>query len=91
MVWVGLGLVDLVQTGCTEDCLRATVVIVVPNKRQITSPLDAVPFTAHLGIKDLIDLDDKTRAWLENNALEWCLMAHASRRRVGFSIRVMVS
>ena len=32
-------------------------------------------------INDLIDLYDETRAWLENNALEyeWCLMAHARK------------
>ena len=43
-----LGSVDLAQTCCAGDCLRVTVVIVVPNKRQNTSLVDAVPSTAHL-------------------------------------------
>ena len=45
----GLGLVDLEQICCVGDCLRATVVIVVPNKRQTTShqwTLSLVPLRA---------------------------------------------
>ena len=46
-------LVDLAQTCCAGDCPLVTVVSVVPNKRQNTSLVDAVPSTARLrGSKD---------------------------------------
>ena len=66
-----LGSVDLEQTCCTGDCLLVTVVMVVPNKRQNTSLVDAVPSTARLrGSNDSLTLDVKTRTWLENCALD---------------------
>ena len=43
-----MGSVDVAQTCCAGDCLQVTVVIVVPNKRQNTSLVDAVPSTARL-------------------------------------------
>ena len=42
------GSVDSAQTCCAGDCLRVTVVVVVPNKRQTTPLVDAVPSTARL-------------------------------------------
>ena len=72
-----LGLVDLRQTCCTGDCPRVTVGIVVPNKRQTTSPVDTVPS----GINGLIDLDDKTRAWLKNNGLDISVVSDGTREK----------
>ena len=46
--WLRTGSVDLVQTCCAGDCPQATVVIVVSNKRQTTSLVEAVKFTARL-------------------------------------------
>ena len=53
----------------------------VPNKWQITSLVDAVPFTARLRINGLIDVDDKTRAWLGNNALDIRVVPDSTREK----------
>ena len=46
---ISLGSVDFGQTSCCAgDCSRTTVVTVVPNKRQTTSPVDAAPSTDRL-------------------------------------------
>ena len=85
----GLGSVDLAQIFCAGDCLRATVVIAVPNKRQTISQVGTV-YSPPEGKNGLIDLNNKTRTWLENIALctcEWCVMAH-KRRRTLLSARV---
>ena len=33
------------------------------------------------GIDGLIDLDDETRAWLENNALDMCAITHKKKKQ----------
>ena len=55
------GVVDLAQICCAGDCLRATIVIVVPDKRQTTSLVDAFSSTRPPeGMNGLIELDIKT-------------------------------
>ena len=93
---IGLGLVDLAQTCCAGDCPRPTVVNVVANKRQITSPVDAAPSTTHLKeYKALLictlthDHGSRTLTW----KYDWCLIAHTRRREdlcVGLGITVFV-
>ena len=78
-------LVDLGQTCCAGDCPRTTAVTVVLNKRQTTSPLDAAPSTDHLrgSMASLFwtirrEHGSRTMLW----TYEWCVMAHARRRRL---------
>ena len=51
--WLRTGVGRFGETCCAGDCLLVTIVIVVPNKLQNTSLVDAVPSTARLrGSKD---------------------------------------
>ena len=71
-------------TCCAGDCPRTTAVRVVLNKRQTTSPVDVVPSTDHLreSMASLFwtmrrEHGSRTMLW----TYEWCVMAHARRRR----------
>ena len=89
-VWIeltgyGLVLVDLGKTCCTGDCPRTTVVTVVSNKRQTTSPVYATLSTDRLrgSMASLVwmmrrEHGSRTMLW----TYEWCVMAHARRRSV---------
>ena len=80
----GLVLADLGLTCCAGDCPRTTAVSVVLNKRQTTSPVDVAPSTDHLrgSMASLFgtmrrEHGSRTMLW----TYEWCVMAHARRRR----------